>query len=207
TTFLFFYDPMTDTVVALPKTSTVNTVAVRTSFFDANGDLWVSNRNNQYGKLDVENQTVVNPVVLSGIRPSTLSKMGSTTYAIDRNNPRFGTFDTTSLQFTSIAPLVCCGLNIVNDGTTMYLVAQQSISTINTTTGARGTTHTLTPAGQEISEMRFLGTTLYASSGPRGGPGGGQNVLVSINPTTGAIATVHTFPVGTFISGLEVFNP
>jgi hypothetical protein len=209
-TFAIFYDPVADTSVTLPRLPQTPNLQIRGSYVDAAGDIWIADSSSRFGKLDIETQTVLDPVFVPALRLTSLARLGTTVFAMDRNILRFGSFDPATQSFTQIAGgIPCtgvggfgCGFMIANDGTTMYLAANQSISTVNTTTGVRGTLHPMSP-GREFAEMKFLGTTLYAAAGPRSQ----QNLVVSINPTTGANTIVHTFASGTVISAMEVFQP
>lgn len=208
-TFAFFYDPTTDTAVSLPnKNTSVNLVGYRGIFADTAGNYWGLDRNSEFGQLDLETQQIANPVAIAQ-RFTTFAQHQGTVYTVVRQSPvLFGTFDPTTTTFTQISnTLACCQIvgALASNGTNLYIVngATPGISTINTTTGARGTVFPLAPAGGEIAEMRFLGTTLYAIGGPRGA----QNQLLTIDPTTGATTVKHTFPSGTALSALEVFTP
>jgi hypothetical protein len=119
-----------------------------------------------------------------GFNIADMERVGTTIYALDRTNLRFGTFDPTTGTFTQIgAPsLNSQGMALAADaGGTMYVVTGNNLSTINRTTGALGTPIALVPA-VHVTGMRFLGTTLYATSR--------EGNIVTINTTTGATANV-----------------
>jgi hypothetical protein len=128
--------------------------------------------------------------------------MGSTVYAVDRNTGSLGTFDPKTGIRTQIGgnnTLPCCSPGLATNGTTIYYVGGGTISSVNPANGTRGTAVALTPA-KPTDEMKFLGTTLYglANSGE----------LYSINPTTGATATLTTLGTGSqAVTCFDVFTP
>ncbi len=201
--FAVFFNPATMQTTTLPKKDTNTTqFGFRAIVADAAGDFTVIGRDNRVGKLDMANQVLINPVTMNQPRISGLSQVGATLFAVNRSPLEFGTFNATTLAFTQIATLSGQNPGLAYDGTTMFAFLNRQISTINTTTGARGTPIALSPANLEVSEARFLGGTLYAAAGNQGN----VNQIVSINPTTGVVTTLVTLN-GLTLSGLEVFTP
>ena len=210
-TFAVFYDPMSDQVVTVPKIDTTTPqIALGALFIDTTGDIVVRDRGSRYGTLDFETQQIIMPTTLA-VRVSSLSKLGGTMYAVARcsgNNNVFGTFDPVTLNFTQISVLAAgCGRqagNLVNNGSSLFLIqGTTGISTINTTTGARGTVFPLSVPNLELGEARFMGSTLFAVAGPSQQ----QNLVIAIDPANGTVTTKHTFPPGTALTAMEVFNP
>ncbi|MBA3395110.1 MAG: IPT/TIG domain-containing protein [Deltaproteobacteria bacterium] len=201
--FAVFFNPTTMQTVTVPKKDT-NTLqfGFRAIVADAAGDFTVIGRDNRVGKLDMATQLLINPETLNTPRISGLSRVGATVFAVSRSPAEFGTFNPATRVFTSIAPFAGQNPGLAHDGTTMFAFLNKQISTINTTTGARGTPVALSPANLEVSEARFIGDTLYAAAGPQGA----VNQIVSINPTTGVATTLATLS-GLTLSGVEVFQP
>ena len=201
--YVIYYDPTAGTTLNIPSLAG-NSIGYRAVFQDANGDFWAEDLAQNFGKIDFKTQTLVDPIVLSA-RPIAFARMADTVYALDRNTSLFGKFDPSSGSFTPIGTgtitTPCCqqaggGIGLATDGTNLFVATGNGISTINTTTGARGTVKALTPA-VHLGKMRFIGTTIFAMT-----PAG----VITINPTTGA--TASAINLGLTRSGaLEVFTP
>ena len=211
TTFAFFYDPAADQVVTVPKKdSTTTQFGYRALFSDAMNNIYVLGRDNRFGLLDFEKQDTVMPIQVPQ-RFTSFSALAGTMYAMlhcQSSGSQFGTFDPMQQNFTVINGNIQCTANggsLVNNGTTMFLLqgTPPGISSINLTTGARGTIVPLSNTTAEYGELRFLGTTLFATAGNRQA----QNLIVTIDPAMGTVTTKHTFPPGTVITSMEVFTP
>jgi len=126
-------------------------------------------------------------------------------YAYCRDNPNgrsFGRIDPVAKTFSSIGN-VSGGfrINLVSDGTTLYLRTDSQISTINPNTGVRG--QLVQILGSDTFAMRgmaFSNGELYTVSTSFNGIGEELTFLQSIDPNTGETDFVMT--LGTGLRGL-----
>jgi hypothetical protein len=123
-----------------------------------------------------------------------------------RNNDAgqdFGRIDVEARTFTPVGAVdECCQINLVSDGTTMYLRVNSQLSTINALTGVRGPLLNLTGAAANMRGMAFADGKLYILSTSLGGGGGNQSsFLHTLDPNTGDTDFVMT--LGTGLRGIS----
>lgn len=192
--FAVFYDPVANTTVPIPPRSPSPprfTSVVR----DADGQYWAVDVSNRIGRLDLDTQTLVAPILLNTRIPA-LARAGDDIVGLARywgNGGRFGTVDVASGTFAPVGttPLFCCGsYGIASDGSTVWFTARQDwttvyINTVDRTTGAVGTPVTLAGGnGFRVEELRAWNGTLYATVA--------TGKLVTIDPETGAVTELLT---------------
>lgn len=205
--FIVFYDPVDGARVSVPRNTTTLLSKLRTVVLDEQGDYWVFDRSNRWGRLDMETQDIVDPITTTNTLPA-ITRSGSNYFAINRNGARFGSFNPTTASFSPIgaATFQCCvgfgnaGLAIDPTGVA-YLTAVSAdlngaqIRTVDTATGALGPPVKLNTAGTpHIVDQRFFDGTLYAAQ--RDGR------IISINPTTGGTSEVTQ--TGVFVTAMEI---
>lgn len=208
-TYLVFFDPTTGAHAEVPSKQATQTLGFRAAVQDASGALWALQRDNKFGKVDLEKQVLVNPKPLPPGTPriNSLANVGGTIYAVT-NNGLFGAFDLGTGVFSQIASgFSGCGNALATDGTTLYYATwtscgsgTPSISQVVPATGAISNTVAFDQP-LNIEEMRFLGTKLYGTSSGNRFPGN----IVSIDPATGVTSIVQTFDVP--FSAIEIFAP
>ncbi|MDB4955776.1 MAG: hypothetical protein JWO36_3345 [Myxococcales bacterium] len=189
--FAVFFDPSDNSTVAIPR---INAPIVRfTSVVrDEHGEYWGVDRSRQFGRIDMNTQTLEAPVQTLGWFP-TMIRVGADYFAIERGTLQFGKLDHLTGRFSSIGAttLPCCGsYGLASDGTSLYFTARQAetvnITTIDTATGAAGTPVPIIASPDfHVEEMRFLDGVLYASSR--------DQTLVTIDPQTGVTTVLPVF--------------
>jgi hypothetical protein len=200
--FAVFVDPITGATVVIPRVGPQFmqlTAVVR----DDHGEYWGVDRNQQFGRIDMNTQTLESPIHTFGWFP-TMVRVGNDYLAIERANLQFVKFDPVIGGFFRIGTttMPCCGTyGLAFDGTTVYFTGRQgtgvSINTIDPDTGVTGTPVMLDAApGFHVEEMRFFNGVLYATSR--------DSTLVAIDPQTGLTNTLPVF-VGR-CNAMEVFE-
>lgn len=200
--YFFFFDPVDQSVITVPRTGGTPTTALRSVVVDPDGDYAAFLQDGSYGKLDFRTQSVLTTVQTNDQLPAVVNAAG-TLFAVSRRSQLFGKFDPVRSRFAAIGSTAvpCCGsFGLAVDPNGMAFIAtNMGIATIDTASGTLGTSHAFMPA-RHIRDMRFFGSTLFAVV-----TGTGNNSdLVTINPDTGASAVVKTFAGR--INSLEVFQ-
>jgi hypothetical protein len=202
--FFYFFDPVDQSVIAVPHVNPSPTLVVRGVVVDPDGDYAAFLRDGTYGKIDFRTQTVRDPVQTNNQLPAVVNVSG-TLLGVSRRSQQFGKFDPVKATFTSIgaSSVMCCGsFGIAADASgTTFVSTSAGISTIDRTTGVLGTNHPFAPA-LHIQDMRFLGPTLYGVV--RNAVNSSNSDLVTINPNTGSSAVIKSFTGR--ITSLEVFQ-
>lgn len=198
--FAYYYDIASDEIVAIPSTVAFGGGGASGAFRSitrTSTGLVGQRRDMTWASLDLDTQ-VATPLGSPNERYMAIEAVGDTVYGLDRNGGRFGTINPANGLFTQIVT----GLNgsraglAANAAGTMFVIQSgNSISQINLTTGALTSTVSL-GANHHITGMRFVGSTLYASTG--------DGAIMTIVPATGTVVTVATLP--TNISDIEVFE-
>jgi hypothetical protein len=200
TTFVVFYDPESETRVELLRREGVLPVSFRTVLRNADGDyLGVDRNTNQLGTIDFRTQEFVDPIPFGSRKSEIYESTNGMLYALDRDVVAFGSVDRETGVLTPIGAgnVVCCGSFALTQDAGGALLATQSdgISTIDVTTGVRGTVRPLVPAAH-VTGMRFLNGTLYATTR--------DNALIAIDPATGITTPVQSFAEG--LTAIEIFE-
>jgi hypothetical protein len=202
--FVYFFDPVSLEVQAIPRVERGGKGGgtpgqMRAVLKDTDGDfLGVDRSNNVLYEIDLVEQTLTEIIPLS-FQPPEMARVGTTIYAIDRRDSRFGTVDLATGNLTDIGSenITCCqGFSLAADNNAipkLYITQQGRIQTISRTTGSLGSALNLNPA-RHMAGMRFLGSTLYGVT--RNGE------IITINPDTGATDLVVTLP-GVVLSAIE----
>jgi hypothetical protein len=202
--FFYFFDPVDQSVIAVPHVNPASTVNVRGVIVDPDGDYAAFLRDGTYGKIDFRTQTVPDPVQTNNQLPAVVNVSG-TLLGVSRRGPGFGKFDPVKGTFTPIgsATMVCCGsFGIAADASgNTFVSTSAGISTIDKTTGIPGANHPFAPV-LHIQDMRFLGTTLYGVV--KNTTNAANSDLVTINANTGSSAVIKGFTGR--ITSLEVFQ-
>jgi hypothetical protein len=199
--FAVFFDPLDSTTVVIPRRGP-QFIQLTAVVRDNHGEYWGIDRNGQFGRIDMNTQTLDSPIQTVAWFP-TMIRVGSDYFAIERGQLHFGKVDPLTGSFSAIGGMVpCCGAyGLASDGTTVYFTSRLgpgvSINTIDTVTGAVGTPVTITAgSGFHVEEMRFFEGILYATSR--------DSTLVTIDPHTGATTVLPVF-IGR-CNAMEVFE-
>ncbi|HEY1815796.1 MAG TPA: IPT/TIG domain-containing protein [Kofleriaceae bacterium] len=200
-TFFTFLDPVAGTTLSVPLHVSGYTTHIRSTVQDADGTIRGLRSDGAFGAIDFATQSIVSPVLLDERFPAAVEVAGNV-YGMSSDREGLVTIDETTGQVQQIGPSAfpCCGYGIAADATgTVYFVGPQTsgpvaISTVDVTTGARGSATPLSPSVR-VQELRFLNGTLYGASGPN---------IIKIDPMTGSNSVVQTFS-GT-ITAMEVFQ-
>ena len=198
--FLWFFDPLTLEVIDVPRRDPMSpNRGFRTVFRDEQNRLvGLDHQDNVLYQIDLVEQALTR--VSSADSYSSVVRVGNTFYAVfKRNDPaRFGTFNLATGALNQLSTFQCCpgGVAMAADSTgILYQTRNDTIQTINRTTGAAGAPVTMTPPAR-VSAMRFIGNTLFAFNR-------NQNSIITINPTTGATDVVVA-NLGINAAGIEV---
>jgi len=205
--FFIYFDPVDQSTVAVPRKPSAQPFIPRSVVAYEGGYLGSALNDSKLGLIDVATQQLIDPVTTIEQFPAMVNSNG-TIYAISRNRRQFGVVDPTTGVFSARGPSMdnCCGsfgLAVTAAGALniSFVDASNSITTV-TDQGVRGTSIPLAGTGStHVREMRYLDGTLYAVMGQNSV---GPTNLVTVNPTTGAIATIATFNEG--IPAMEVFQ-
>ncbi len=202
--FAVFFDPIDNSTVTIPRTvPDTSGISMRAVVSDVDGELWVLDRSQKFGRLDMKQQTVVEQLQTNSAFPG-MVRSGDKIYTVSRNPVAFGTFDPADGTFTQVgtAELPCCqAYTIAADAAgKIFVTARNSITQliqIDAATGALGTAVTIAGGNAvHISEMRFVGAKLIATS--RNG-----DVLL-INQTNGQTSVLKS--IGIPLTAMEVFE-
>lgn len=200
------YDPMTQKSATVDnKAAPTQTVGYRAVVRDSGGKLWAIDRNFVQGKLDIENQKLVDPVTIpTSKRIFALAQIGNLIYACDGLGA-YGTYDLAGASFTTIAASgFTRASQLIADGTNEWWVQGNTIQTVTPTTGAKGTAITLSIANGRRGPGAVINGTMYFVN-PRGGSGLDTEIY-RVDPATGTM-TLETTLVGVRLSGTTVFLP
>jgi len=202
--FAMFYDPLTNATVPIEALPT--STRMRSVYRDEAGVYWGVDISNQFGRLDLESQTLIDPVQMFERIPS-LMRIGNDVYGLRRNQPvTLGIIDPIT-GFVAQVPNIsiqCCGsFGLGHDGTNAWIMHRASdftnvvLEKLDIATGATSGTVTLTgsPPGFRYEELRIWNGAIYAA-------GSG---LVRIDPQTGAV-TVIVAATGDRFTALEPYE-
>jgi len=174
----------------------------RGAAFDESG-IYARLRDGVLGRLNFDDGTtdVLSPLAGCNNRLHALTVHQGELFGFCRDNDAgqdFGRIDPVARTFTPIGALdECCQINLVSDGTTMYLRVNSQFSSINPLTGVRGPILNLTGAASNMRGMAFAGGQLYIlSTSLSGGPGSTSTFLYTLDPNTGASDFVMTLGTG-----------
>ncbi len=207
---MFFIDPVLKTIeatdVAVVGPDNSGLPVCRGVGHDDSG-LYAQIQEGGVAKLSFEDGSTEVITPLSGCsRVHAITAHQGDLYAYCRENPdgqAFGKIDIDTRTFTPVGNLSGgFRTNLVSDGTTMYLVIDSQISTINGNTGVRGPVVSFNGVSQ-VRGLAFSDGILYGlSTSFSGGGGGGPDgtFLHTINPNTGNADFVMT--LGTGLRGL-----
>lgn len=202
--FAMFYDPLTNATVPIEALPT--STRMRSVYRDEAGVYWGVDVANQIGRLDLESQTLIDPVQMFERIPSVM-RIGNDVYGLRRNQPvTLGIIDTIT-GFVAQVPNIsvpCCGsFGLGYDGTNVWIMHRSTdftnvvLEKLDIATGATSGTVTLTgaPPGFRFEELRIWNGAIYAA-------GSG---LVRIDPQTGGV-TLLTPVDGDRFTALEPYE-
>ena len=214
TVFAVFFDPVDQSVVTVPyaKDQTGVSAGYHAVVQDTDGTYYGERRDSRWGPISLKTQVLPDDAIgLIGNFPA-IARVGSTAYALQRSPGQFGSMDLKKGTFTRIGttnfpgPGSRCGWGLAADmngnlwaavPNTVPITPQPKLGIINTTTGQLGATVNL-PAGTHISDMRFLGTTLYVITH--------DGDLITVNTSTGAVSSPPVHAFGTNFGAMEVYQ-
>ena len=212
-TYAVTYDPMTQKTATVDNLNAPQTTqGYRVVMKDSAGKLWAITRSLQQGKLDIENQKVVDPTPIPvGKNFVTGTQIGTTDYVIDRSAGAYGSYDFATHNFSQIVASGFTvtypnGMTILGDGTNAYLISGPSVRTLAPTTGALGTAVTITPATPAGERGKGHGAVLNNTLYFLHHTNGGDTELWKVDPTSGAASLETTF-LGFRLQGTFAFLP
>lgn len=204
--FVVFYDPVDGTRVSVPRNPTSLLSKLRTVVLDEQGDYWVFDRSNRWGRLDMETQDIVDPITTTNTLPA-IARSSAGYFAINRNGARFGSFNPTTATFSPVgmATFQCCqgfgNAALAFDTSGMgYITAVSAdlngaqIRTVDAAGTLGAPVKLNTTQTPHIVDQRFYDGVLYAAQ--RDGR------IISINPTTGGTSEVTQ--TGVSVTAMEI---
>lgn len=205
---IFFVDPVTQTIeetdLAFAGTDSepINTCRGATQDDEA---IYARVQDGEFARLDLADGTTEVFNLAGCSRIHAVESHQGVLYGFCRDNQNgqdFGRIDPVAKTFTPIGTNDdCCSMNLLSDGTTLFLLAENRIAPINPLNGVKGPEVTIGGNIFSVRGMAFHEGTMYGvSTSASGGPGDEQTFLVEIDPQLGTIEFVMS--LGTGLRGL-----